>query len=293
MSSSAPITGKSLVQVAVDAVNRHIRDEQLRVGDTLPGEGYFVERLGVSRAVMREAFGALAALKLIDVGNGHRPRVGALNGSVITASLDHAISTAQIRVIDVWDVRRTIEMRTAALAAQHATAAQAQRIVALADALGSCEPGADATTEADIGFHLAIAEASGNLLFHQIVVSFGPLMRVAVPQAWRTVRRGGPHRDRRPPPAPRPCHRRWRQRWSRALDGVAFRRDQQGIAQIIATVSSRRIRAMYRDDPAFTLTKCWLGRQITELYSRYGLLQLLASLCSMTTNLRPLFLLGT
>jgi len=83
-------------------------------------------------------------------------------------------------------VRRAIEMRTAALAAQHATAAQAQRIVALADALGSCEPGAEATTEADIGFHLAIAEASGNFLIQQIVVSSGPLMRVAVPHARRT-----------------------------------------------------------------------------------------------------------
>ncbi|WP_114226810.1 MULTISPECIES: FadR/GntR family transcriptional regulator [Sphingomonas] len=181
--SSAP---KSLAQVAMDAVNAYIRDEQLRVGDTLPGEGYFAERLGVSRAVMREAFGALAALKLIDVGNGRKPRVGALDGSVIAASLDHAISTAQIRVIDVWDVRRTIEMRTAALAAQHASETQIKRIVALADMLALAGPDDPATTETDIDFHLAIAEASGNRLFQQIVVSFLPLMRVAVPQAWRT-----------------------------------------------------------------------------------------------------------
>ena len=32
----------------------------------------------------------------------------------------------------------------------------------------------------------AIAEASGNALFNQIVTSFVPLMRVAVPQAWMT-----------------------------------------------------------------------------------------------------------
>ena len=109
---------RTLVRVAIDAVNQHIRDEGLRVGDTLPGEGFFAERLGVSRAVMREAYGALAALRLIDVGNGRKPRVGALDGSVIATSLDHAISTAQIRVGDVWDVRRTIELRTAALGAE-------------------------------------------------------------------------------------------------------------------------------------------------------------------------------
>ena len=55
----------------------------------------------------------------------------------------------------------------------------------LADAMGDDHPH-DQTTEDDIEFHLAIAEASGNALFNQIVTSFVPLMRVAVPQAWKT-----------------------------------------------------------------------------------------------------------
>jgi DNA-binding FadR family transcriptional regulator len=170
----------------MDAVKAHIRVAGMRVGDTLPGEGYFAEQLGVSRAVMREAFGALAALKVIDVANGRRAKVGALDGSVIAASLDHGLSTEQIKVAEVWDVRRTIEMRTAALAARNATPVQAARIVALADAMGAEDQPHEQTTEDDIEFHLAIAEASGNALFNQIVVSFVPLMRVAVPRAWQT-----------------------------------------------------------------------------------------------------------
>lgn len=187
MASLAGDGAKTLVAQAMDAVRGHIGEARLRVGDALPGEGYFAERLGVSRAVMREAFGALAALRLIDVANGRRARVGALDGAVIAASLEHALSTAQIRVVDIWDVRRTIEMRTAALAALHATPAQAARIVAIAEGMthGGDEPH-EATTEDDIAFHLAIAEASGNVLFAQIVSSFVPLMRVAVPEAWKT-----------------------------------------------------------------------------------------------------------
>lgn len=188
MASAALDHGKSLVAQAMDAVKSHIRDSNLRVGDNLPGEGYFAEQLGVSRAVMREAFGALAALKLIDVANGRRAKVGKIDGSVIAASLDHALSTAQIGVADVWDVRRTIEMRTAALAASNATPVQAARIVALAEAMGRDDQPHDATTEEDIDFHLAIAEASGNALFNQIVNSFVPLMRVSVPKAWETRR---------------------------------------------------------------------------------------------------------
>jgi DNA-binding FadR family transcriptional regulator len=186
---------RTLVAQAMDEVRAHIREMRLRVGDALPGEGYFAERLGVSRAVMREAFGALAALRLIDVANGRRARVGAIDGSVIAASLDHGLSTAQIRVVDVWDVRRTIEMRTAALAALHATPAQAARIVALAEGMARGDQPHDDTTEDDIAFHLAIAEASGNALFAQIVSSFVPLMRVAVPQAWKTRETEAQRRD--------------------------------------------------------------------------------------------------
>ena len=185
MATVAQDQGKTLVAKAMDAVKNHIRVSGLHVGDALPGEGFFADQLGVSRAVMREAFGALAALKLIDVANGRRAKVGAIDGSVIAESLDHALSTEQIKVADVWDVRRTIEMRTAALAARNATQIQAARIVALADAMGDDHPH-DQTTEDDIEFHLAIAEASGNALFNQIVTSFVPLMRVAVPQAWMT-----------------------------------------------------------------------------------------------------------
>lgn len=181
-----PVEGGTLVQSAIGAITAHIRDHGLRVGDTLPGEGHFAETLGVSRAVMREAFGAMAALKLIDVGNGRRPRVGALDGSVIATSLQHAISTAQITVPDIWDVRRTIEQRTAALAATARSDEEAAAIVALAEAMATDQDDLARRTEHDIAFHNKIAQASHNVLFIQIVASFAPLMEVAVPTAWRT-----------------------------------------------------------------------------------------------------------
>ena len=176
----------SLVRRAMEAVTGHIRDHNLRVGDTMPGEGHFAREMGVSRAVMREAFGALAALKLIDVGNGRRPRVAALDGSVMAASLDHAISTAQVTVPEIWDVRRTIEQRTASLAAEHRTDEEARAILALADAMAADRDDFGRMTQHDIAFHETIARASHNALFVQIVASFGPLMEVAVPAAWRT-----------------------------------------------------------------------------------------------------------
>ena len=176
----------SLVDQAVRRIRGHIRDQDLKVGDTLPGEGHFAAEFGVSRAVMREAFGALAALKLIDVGNGRKARVGAIDGSVLATSIDHAVATSQISTADVWDVRRTLEQRTAALAAEHRSDADARSIVDHATAMASCGDDMAQLIRHDIGFHQVIAQASGNALFHQIVRSFEPLMGVAVPAAWRT-----------------------------------------------------------------------------------------------------------
>lgn len=178
--------GGSLVNRAIQAVRDHIRDNDLKVGDKLPGEGSFATDLGVSRAVMREAFGALAALGLIDVANGRRARVGVIDGSVLGASLDHAVSTEQISVAEVWDVRRTVEVRIAMLAAERRSEAQARQIVALATAMVDAVNDFDRITANDIAFHEAIAQAANNKLFAQIVHSFAPLLRTAVPQAWRT-----------------------------------------------------------------------------------------------------------
>lgn len=184
--ASASRESGSLVQGAIQAVTDHIRTRRLKVGDTLPGEAHFSAELGVSRAVMREAFGALAALKLIDVGNGRKPRVAAIDGSVMAASLDHAVNTAQVTVPEIWDVRRTIERRTAALAAERRTEDEATAIMELAEAMGREGQSLEELTRLDIAFHQAIARASHNALFVQIVASFAQLMEVAVPAAWDT-----------------------------------------------------------------------------------------------------------
>ncbi len=186
---TAPLSGQvsgSLVDHAVRRIRDHIRDSDLKVGDTLPGEGHFATQMGVSRAVMREAFGALAALRVIDVGNGRKARVGAIDGSVMAASIDHAVATAQITTAQVWDVRRTLELRTAALAADHRSDGDARVILNHAQGMATHQNDLGTLIGHDIAFHQAIAHAGGNVLFHQIVRSFEQLMRVAVPSAWHT-----------------------------------------------------------------------------------------------------------
>lgn len=177
---------RSLVEAVTRRVRAYIRSNGLKVGDGLPSEARIASDLGVSKAVVREAFGALAALRQIDVGNGRRARVGAIDGSVMGASLDHAFATSQVSLAEIWEVRRTLELRTAELAATNRDAEAPARIRELAEAMAHDDGELDATTRHDILFHQEIARASGNALFLQIVRSFELMMSVAVPMAWRT-----------------------------------------------------------------------------------------------------------
>jgi GntR family transcriptional repressor for pyruvate dehydrogenase complex len=176
----------SLVENAMARIRDYIRDNDLKVGATLPGERHFAVEMGVSRAVMREAFGALAALHQIDVANGRRAKVAAIDASVMASSIDHAVATSQVSVADVWDVRRALELRTVALAAQNCTRAQAAEILAAAEDMVAAAHDFSRLSHADIALHRAIASASGNPLFLQIVRSFEGLLEVAVPRAWDT-----------------------------------------------------------------------------------------------------------
>ena len=184
MNDPAQRSGKGgLVASAAAAVRAYIGENRLKVGDNLPSEGTFAAEVGVSRPVMREAFHTLSALKVIDVGNGRRAKVSAIDGSVIASSISHAVSTSQVSLADVWEVRRTLELQTAELAAIRRSEEQADTILRAAHAL-SISRDEHSRTRSDTEFHQKIALASGNQLFYQIVRSFEQMMAIAIPKAW-------------------------------------------------------------------------------------------------------------
>lgn len=176
----------SLTQTVVDSIVAMIRDERLRTGDTLPSEAEIATRAGVSRTVVREAFGALAALRLIDVGSGRRPRVGAIDDKVIGLPLRHAVDTAQATVAQLWDARRSLERRTAELAAIRRSDAEAAAILGHARELRRAGDDLTEQTEHDIAFHLAIATATGNPVFPLMIGAFSEVMRQTCPIGWRS-----------------------------------------------------------------------------------------------------------
>lgn len=183
-SAEGRLGGEGLLGGVMDAVRIHIRENGLQVGDWLPSEGAFAEKLGVSRGIVREAYRSLSALTLIDIGNGRRPRVAAPRADVLALVTDHAVHTDQVTIQQIYDVRRTIERRTVVLAAMRRTDREAAGIVALAEAMQHDFDAPQKVMEHDIAFHEAIGVASRNPMFALIVGSFHVVTRQTWPIGW-------------------------------------------------------------------------------------------------------------
>ena len=188
MIATALPRAQTLVQRVFLAVSSLIRERGLRPGDDLPSEAHFGEVVGVSRTVVREAFVALAAMGLIDVRNGRCARVGKIDETGLSASMLHAMQTEQVAVQQIWDVRRTLESRTASLAALRRSASEAKEITALARSMRESYGDLTRQTEYDIAFHVAIAKASRNPLFEMLIASFKVIMEQTCPIGWRSRR---------------------------------------------------------------------------------------------------------
>lgn len=175
-----------LVERAISDIRQFIRDNQLKPGDSLPSETALALQLGVSRTVAREAFRALAALRILEIGNGRKARVAAPDADAFSMILDHTVYTKQLSYQQVLDVRRTLELRTASLAALRRTDAQARELLDLVAQMFAALERPDELMELDIRFHEVIAKASGNSLYSIIVNSFRVITRQTWHIGWRS-----------------------------------------------------------------------------------------------------------
>ncbi|HEU0222230.1 MAG TPA: FadR/GntR family transcriptional regulator [Paracoccaceae bacterium] len=169
-----------LVERTIADIRAYMREHQLRPGELMPSETAMAERLDVSRTVAREAFRALAALGIIEVSAGRRARVAAPDATPLSMILDHTIFTKQLSIQQVLDVRRTLELRTASLAALRRSDAQARELLAIVNDMFESLATPNRVMELDIRFHELIAQASGNSLYAIIIGSF----RVITRQTW-------------------------------------------------------------------------------------------------------------
>lgn len=159
-------------------------------GHVLPSETALATELGVSRTVAREALRGLSALGICDIGNGRRARVAAPGAQVMSLILDHTVGIHHLSIQQVLDTRRTLELRSAHLAALRRSTAQAAALKLIvremfAELETDAPTSAQTLMELDIRFHGIIADASGNPLNSLLIDSFRVITRRTWMIGWR------------------------------------------------------------------------------------------------------------
>jgi len=165
-----------------DQVGQHllamIREQALKPGDHLPSEAALAERFGVSRPVIREALTHLKSLGIIGTRSGKPAVVRAVDSRLPAIFFATSLTLDGAEVTDLLEVRRGLEVQSAALAAERATPADVRKLRALTKGMkGHLERfEIPAFVDLDVEFHLFIARATrNNLLVHLIEAIRGPL----------------------------------------------------------------------------------------------------------------------
>lgn len=150
----------------------------LRPGERLPAERDLAERLGVSRPSLREAVAELQARGLLAARAGSGIFVADVLGAAFSDPLIRLIASHDEAVFDYVALRRDLEGLAAARAARLGSDTDLAVIAAIFERMEAAHAKRSGTEEAalDASFHLAIVEASHNIiLLHMMRAMYGLL----------------------------------------------------------------------------------------------------------------------
>ena len=167
-----PRKRRSLAQELVTVLSEQIRDGLLKRGDKLPTESAIMEAHGVSRTVVREAISRLQAAGQVETRHG----IGTFVLDTPSPSgfrIDPATVVTLRDVLAILELRISLEVESAGLAAQRRSDEQLATMRAAHDALQESAAHASDAVASDFAFHLEIALSTGNRYFTDIMTHLG------------------------------------------------------------------------------------------------------------------------
>ncbi|MFC2969357.1 FadR/GntR family transcriptional regulator [Acidimangrovimonas pyrenivorans] len=166
---------RNLVESVREGLRAEILSDAMKAGDKLPSEAQLTERFGVSRTVVREAIASLRADGLVAARQG--AGVFVLERKPSPAQPFQAVDPERIsHMIEMLELRATVEIEAARLAAIRRSPAQEEEILQRMHVIEALIEQGAPTTEADFAFHMAIAEATNNPRFAEFLRLMGASM---------------------------------------------------------------------------------------------------------------------
>jgi GntR family transcriptional repressor for pyruvate dehydrogenase complex len=144
-------------------------------GDRIPSERELGSRLGVGRTSLREALKALEIMGLIETRVGEGTYVCA-KSEFLSRPLLWALGSAQTNLRELVEARRFLEVELAGLAAERATGENLNVLRGHLTQMEISKNNPAMFLEADLGFHLAVAQAAHNRILLKAVQLLRNLM---------------------------------------------------------------------------------------------------------------------
>ena len=164
------ITPVRLYESVIEQIMNLIKNNKLKPGDKLPPERELAEKLSISRGSLREAFRVLESRGLIKSkpGGGRYIREIRKNGHNSTENI--ILSLEKSSILELLEAREMFEVKIAEITVQRATPEDIELIEKALNKMNEKEGlKDDKKTESDTEFHLAIARASHNFVFVNII----------------------------------------------------------------------------------------------------------------------------
>lgn len=167
-----------LYEQIVQQIEDSVLNGTLKPGDQLPAERELAQRLGVSRTAVREAVKALREKGLVEAYSGRGTFITDGTSQAARQSFDLMIKIGQQEgAPHLAELRLILEPGIAALAAVRA---KEEDLAAMREAVAVMDRAQDdpeAYIEADLDFHLALAETVANPLILSLIDSIVGLLR--------------------------------------------------------------------------------------------------------------------
>jgi GntR family transcriptional repressor for pyruvate dehydrogenase complex len=162
-------------------------------GARIPSERQLAEAFGVGRSAVREAIAALTLIGLIEVRHGDGTYLKRPDSPLLPQVVEWGLLLGEQRTADLVEARQLIEIDIVSLAAKRRTdedLSDLARILARMEWEAREDAEAAAFVDADVEFHLRLAETARNSALRDVLSSIQALLR-----AWigRVIAEG--HRD--------------------------------------------------------------------------------------------------
>jgi GntR family transcriptional repressor for pyruvate dehydrogenase complex len=149
-------------------------------GAKIPSENALAVAFGVSRVSIREALQMLASLGLLETRHGGGTYVREYSGEILFNPLLPMLVLDTFDILHVLEYRKIVERGIVSLVVKRAGNAEIEELEYAFRAMEGHSNDAHAFAQADLGFHLALAKATGNPVVMKVNAVITDILKVSM-----------------------------------------------------------------------------------------------------------------